>query len=130
MTLILAYLAKNWKLVVVGLAVAGSVWYVQNLRVDVAKEATTIVTLKQDNATLTDNNKKLQDGIQVSNTALDATAKIANDTATDFTKLNNDLQVQVTGLKGKLATILAAKEPTTCTDSIMYLITNAPGYSK
>lgn len=133
MSLITAFLLNNWKLILGAGVIIAAIWYVQNLRIDNAKKDTKIVTLTNDNKTLIDNSKKLKDGIKLSNDALAATDEAAKDASTRFAILsaaNSALRQQQANTKRQLEEIIASKEPSTCTDSISYLIANVKGYSK
>lgn len=129
-SLVLSFLKGNWKLILGAVVIIGALWYVEGLRIKVANQATEIVTLTDDNKVLTDNNTKLEDAIKVSNAALDKTDKAAKAAAADFAVIQHNILQQSAALKQQLAGILQQKDPLTCNDSIIFLISNVKGYAK
>jgi cell division protein FtsB len=128
--LILTFIKANWKILLVSGVLIGALTYVESLRVEVAHQVTTIVTLTDDNKTLSDNNTKLEDAIKTSNQALDVSDKAAKAAAADFIVIQHNILQQTTSLKAQLAGIVQQKDPATCNDAILFLISNMKGYNK
>lgn len=130
MTLVFQFLKDNWKSMLVGLVIVGMVMYVEGLRVDNANLHTQIVTLTGTNKILTDNNTKLQGAIDVSNKAFEITNTAAANTSKNFDAVKVSIQQQTSDLKQHLNALLVVKDPVTCNDAILFLISNAKGYVK
>jgi hypothetical protein len=130
MAVIISFITSNWKALLIGGVLLGGVAYVEGLRLSNEHLTTKVQTLTVDNKTLSDNNTKLEVAIKTSNQALEASDKAAKAAAAGFAVIQHDILQQQSVLKQQLADILAQKDPATCNDAIVFLISNVPGYAK
>lgn len=109
------FLMKNWKLIVIGLAVAAIYFYWNNLTSTIEEQAQQLVELKAEN-------KTLKASIQTQNDAVD---KLAEE------KRLKDIQLRLAEEKSKqtrkeadaaVQKILQGIKPETCSAAIQYLI--------
>jgi cell division protein FtsB len=129
-SIILELLKGNWKLILGAVLVAGTIFYVQSLRLEIANKALEIQKLTTDNAVLTENNSRLKEAIIISNKSLDLSDKAAKKAKADVDVVKGRMLQQTNDLKQRLADILNQKEPATCNESIVFLLSNVKGYQK
>ena len=129
-TTILSFLSDNWKAIVIGLLVAGAIFYVQALRVDIAHKETEIVGLKHDVEVLTTNNATLTTALDTQNGAIGKISDLATATQKGFQQLGVNINQQSVALDARLQSILKDKKPITCDDTIKYLIEARKGFKQ
>lgn len=130
MAIVLEFLAGWWKEILVALIVGAAFGYVYHLKSTISDQEISLVHLKTENAVIKDNNAKLEDSIKANNEAIGKLAEGSAATQKAFSTLGTNVKSQVSGLNGKLAQVLADKKPTSCTDTIKYLLDAIPEYQK
>lgn len=122
MTLIWMLLKEYWKYIAVFAVVVAAWVYHNHLTSTISTQRSTITELTVSNAMLTANNLTLQAAIKDTNASIETLYEKTSSTGTAFDNLNKTIQVQNNLLAKKLAALLSDKKPSTCEDTIRYLI--------
>lgn len=130
MDVAMAFLSKYWKYIAIGAIVLVGWLYIQSLRSEIISQQSTIATLSAENKTLTSNNAILQAALTTQNTAIEKISDLATDTKARFDLLGVNVQQQTSSLDVKLQNLMKEKRPTTCEETIQYLIAAGKGYKK
>lgn len=126
----LTLLAKYWKSIALVALVAAFGLYWHHLTSTITAQETTIAAQKQAISTYEENTRLLTNSINNMNASIDKLSESTSRVNTQFDALSKTVVTQVKGLKVQQTTILAEPKPTTCTDTIKYLIDAVPEYAK
>lgn len=113
--------------VVLVLLTGGYIWWLNHTN---SKQAEQIASLTSENQVLTQNNKVLQDSLSTQNAALDKLSTTFDSTKQDFSNLTHAVNQQSATVSTALSNIKTSKKPTTCEDTIQYLIDAVKDYQK
>ena len=130
MTIFLELLSKYWKYLAIIAILCGIGLYWHNLTSTITSQKSTIDAQQQAIATYAANNKTLADSITTMNKSIDALSSATHATNQQFDTLGKKVTTQIQGLKVQQASILQEPKPTTCEDTIKYLIDAVPEYQK
>ena len=126
----LSLLKASWKYLLVAIVVGGALWYVFDLRDTIRDQKVQIAQLESDKQTLLVNNQTLKDAISSTNVALLKLSEGIDETKQKFGELQTSVTNRTTIINNKLQQITAEPAPSSCTDTIQYLIDAAKGYPK
>lgn len=124
----LLFLKKWWKEIALALVVVAGIWYVVHLQNTVETQKTTITQLTIANKTLTDSNTALKNTVVANNKTIAELGQSAAQTKEEFAKLSGRVDQQTHQLLAKLQNVMKTPVPTTCNDTIKYMIDAAPSY--
>lgn len=128
--IVIEFVLKWWKELVIALVVVGAIWYVNNLQHTVETQRNTIAQLNVNNKLLQDSNKTLTDTVTANNKTIADLSKSAEATKRAFDKLSGQVDDQTAVLTKRLKDIMSRPVPVTCDDTISYMIDAAPTYKQ
>lgn len=124
------FLVKNWKLILIGVILLSAYLYVKGLQNTVEEQEDLIARLELNNSTLKANVGTLKQTIIKYNKTIDVISANAKQTEKDFSELQGKIKKQEERLKHKLHKIITARKPSTCQETIKYLIDARKEYEK
>ena len=127
---VLKFLAKWWKEIIIVIVIIGAIWYVRNLQNTVGEQRDKINGLTTANQVLTDSNKTLTNTVTANNKTIAELSKGADETKREFDKLNVQVEHQTVVLTKRLKDIMSRKAPVTCDDTITYMLEAVPTYKQ
>jgi peptidoglycan hydrolase CwlO-like protein len=123
-----SFLKSNWKAIALAMLVAGVLLYIHTLKVERAHLHTQVTELNAQITTLKNNNAVLESSIKATNTALERTSEAAKQTKDGFAALGATVTAANNNVASKLAKIQTGVKPSTCEDTLKYLINAAQEY--
>jgi len=124
------FIRKYWRDIVIALLVIASIMYVSGLKLTIKEQAKQLELDATNISVLTDNNSRLESGLQTQNMMISKFDQYARGTQTMFNDLSGTVAARNDELSKKLQTIAQAKKPQTCNDAIEYLIVHGNGSVK
>lgn len=128
--IVLKFLLRWWKEILIALVIVGAVWYVRNLQNTVEEQRTEITNLTTANKVLKDSNEVLTKTVTANNRTIEELSKGADQTKREFDKLTIQVEQQTRVLTKRLKDIMSRPLPETCEDTIKYMIDAVPTYQQ
>jgi chromosome segregation ATPase len=125
---IFSFIRTHWIVIVAGLAIIALIGYITNLRMTVTSQRAEISELTTKNTILEANVATLKQSITTQNASIEKFADQAKDVQQRFATLNTTINKQTATLGSKIQAITIEAKPTTCDETIQYLIAAIQGY--